>query len=88
VHAADVLADLLEGFDRIAGPVGPQSESLSPDIISTLDADPNAKAFFESLATFYRNTYVKWIESAKKPETRTARISEMVELLKASKKQK
>jgi hypothetical protein len=74
--------------DVVLSPEGPQSESLSPDIISTLDADPNAKAFFESLATFYRNTYVKWIESAKKPETRTARISEMVELLKASKKQK
>jgi len=67
---------------------GPQSESLSPDVASALDAEPQARAFFESLATFYRNTYIKWIEGAKKPETRTARINEMIELLKAGRKQK
>ena len=69
-------------------PEGPQSESLSTDVASALHAEPQAKAFFESLATFYRNTYIKWIESAKRPETRTARIQEMIELLKAGKKQK
>lgn len=69
-------------------PEGPQSEGLSPDVAAALEAEPQAKAFFESLATFYRNTYIKWIESAKKPETRTARIKEMIELLKAGKKQK
>ena len=67
---------------------GPQSESLAPDVATALEAEPQAKAFFESLATFYRNTYIKWIESAKKPETRAARIKEMIELLKAGKKQK
>jgi hypothetical protein len=30
----------------------------------------------------------KWIESAKRPETRVARITEMMALLKAGKKQK
>ena len=74
--------------DVVLSPEGPQSESLSADVASALDAEPQAKAFFESLATFYRNTYIKWIESAKRPETRTARINEMVNLLKAGKKQK
>ena len=32
--------------------------------------------------------YVNWVESAKRPETRTNRINEMIELLKAGKKQK
>ncbi len=72
--------------DVVLSPEGPQSEQLSPDVASALEADPQAKAFFEALATFYRNNYIKWIESAKRPETRTARISEMVELLKASKR--
>jgi hypothetical protein len=72
----------------VLSPEGPQSESLSPDVIKALNTEPNAKAFFESLATFYRNTYIKWIESAKRPETRTARIKEMIDLLKAGKKQK
>lgn len=74
--------------DVVLSPEGPQSESLSLDVASALDAEPKAKAFFESLATFYRNTYIKWIESAKRPETRTARIKEMIGLLKAGKKQK
>ena len=74
--------------DVVLSPEGPQSESLSLDVAAALDAEPWAKAFFESLATFYRNTYIKWIESAKRPETRTARIKEMIELLKAGKKQK
>ena len=72
----------------VLSPEGPQSESLSPDVSSALDAEPGAKAFFESLATFYRNTYIKWIESAKRPETRAVRIKEMIDLLKAGKKQK
>lgn len=74
--------------DVVLSPEGPQSESLSVDVAAALDADPQAKAFFESLATFYRNTYIKWIESAKRPETRTARVNEMIKLLKAGKKQK
>jgi bacteriocin resistance YdeI/OmpD-like protein len=72
----------------VLSPEGPQSEGLSPDVVSALEAEPQAKAFFESLATFYRNTYIKWIESAKRPETRAARINEMVELLKKGRKQK
>ena len=81
----------LEDGDQVdvaLSPEGPQSENLSNDVANALNAEPQAKAFFESLATFYRNTYVKWIESAKRPETRTARIQEMIELLKANKKQK
>jgi Bacteriocin-protection, YdeI or OmpD-Associated/Domain of unknown function (DUF1905) len=72
----------------ILSPEGPQQESLAPDILSALSSEPKALAFFESLATFYRRTYIKWIESAKRPETRAARIAEMISLLKAGKKQK
>jgi hypothetical protein len=74
--------------DVVLSPEGPQAERLSPDVASSLEAEPQAKAFFEALATFYRNTYIKWIESAKRPDTRDARINEMVKLLKAGKKQK
>ena len=84
----DCGLDTGDKVDVVLSPEGPQSESLSPDVINALGAEPKAKAFFESLATFYRNTYIKWIESAKRPETRAARIKEMVTLLKAGKKQK
>jgi hypothetical protein len=69
-------------------PEGPQSESLSPDVAAALEAEPEAKAFFDSLASFYRKNYVRWVESARRSETRSARIAEMVELLKAGKRQK
>ena len=80
--------DTGSSVEVVLSPEGPQSEGLSPDVASALEAELQARAFFESLATFYRNTYIKWIESAKRPETRTARIKEMIELLKAGKKQK
>jgi hypothetical protein len=69
-------------------PEGPQADTLAGDIRAALDSEPEARAFFEALATFYRNGYIRWIESAKRPETRSARIAEMLSLLKAGKKQR
>jgi len=69
-------------------PEGPQLDRMPPDIAAALDAEPQARAFFEGLATFYRKNYMRWIESAKRPETRTKRIADMVALLKAGKREK
>lgn len=74
--------------DVVLTPEGPQSESLSPDVARALEGEPEAKAFFVALATFYRNNYIKWVEGARRPETRETRIREMIVLLKAGKKQK
>jgi hypothetical protein len=68
-------------------PEGPQSENLTADIREALEAEPQAKAFFDGLATFYRNNYIRWIEGTRRPETRRARLAETVELLKAGQKQ-
>jgi hypothetical protein len=81
----------LEAGAKVAvelAPEGPQAATLAPDVAAALAAAPQAKTFFEGLATFYRNTYIKWIEGAKRPETRAARIAEMVALLNAGQKQK
>jgi hypothetical protein len=69
-------------------PEGPQLDNLAPDIVAALASDDGAAAFFAGLATFYRKNYLRWIESARRPETRAARIAEMVVLLKARKKQR
>lgn len=84
----DCGIDVGTKVDVVLSPEGPQSENMSADVMDALDAEPKAKAFFDSLATFYRKNFIRWIESAKKPETRTARIAEMISLLKAGKKQK
>jgi Bacteriocin-protection, YdeI or OmpD-Associated/Domain of unknown function (DUF1905) len=72
--------------DVILAPDGHQIETISPDIAVALTAEPQARAFFESVAPFYRNNYIRWVESAKRPETRSGRIAEMVKLLKAGEK--
>ena len=69
-------------------PEGPQTDALASDIIAAFESEPEARAFFEALATFYRNGYIRWIESAKRAETRQARIAEMLSLLKMAKKQR
>jgi hypothetical protein len=79
---ADATADV------VLSPEGPQFDQLSPDVASALAFDPQAKAFFEGLATFYRKGYINGIEGAKRPETRVKRLDEMMQLLKAGKRQK
>jgi hypothetical protein len=69
-------------------PEGPQLDSISSDIADALKATPTAQAFFLSIPTFYRRNYIRWIENAKRPETRANRIQEMVRLLSEGKRQK
>ena len=84
----DSGVDLTQTVTVILEPEGPQQAALAEDIATALAAQPEARAFFDSLATFYRKGYVQWIEGAKRPETRAARVAEMVALLKAGKKQR
>lgn len=69
-------------------PEGPQQTTLAQDIAEALANEPAAADFFAALATFYRKGYITWIEGAKRPETRAARISETIALLQAGKKQR
>ncbi len=69
-------------------PEGPQLDAMPADVAAALAAEPQARAFFEGLATFYRKNFMRWIESAKRPATRANRIAEMVALLKAGKREK
>jgi hypothetical protein len=66
-------------------PEGPQFADLAPDIAAALGVSPQARAFFEGLSTFYRKGYLRWIDGARRPETRASRIHEMVGLLEAGK---
>ena len=70
-------------------PEGPQRADLAPDIAAALDAAPDAAAFFDSLAQFYRNAWLRWIDSTKRnPEQRPLRIAEMVRNLQAGRKER
>ncbi len=67
---------------------GPQLRAMAEDIAAALEAEPTAGRFFESLPTFYRKNFMRWIEGAKRPETRAKRIAEMVATLKSGKRER
>jgi len=63
---------------------GPQASDLDDDFAAALGAEPEAAAFFDDLAQFYRKAYLTWIDGTKKrPDERARRIAETVKLLKA-----
>ena len=67
----------------------PPRQGLATDVSAALDAEPEAGEFFDALASFYRKNYLRWIDATKRrPDVRAARIAELVELLKAGRKQR
>lgn len=64
----------------------PSSITVPPDLTAALDASPKAKAFYATLNK--ANTYaILWrIHTAKLPETRARRISQLVDMLSRGEK--
>src|SRR6202034_843509 len=70
-------------------PEGPQRADLADDIAAALAANPPAGAFFDTLATFYRRAYLRWIDATtRRPQVRAARIAEVVDLLAARRQER
>jgi hypothetical protein len=70
-------------------PEGPQRGDLADDIAEALEANPDAGAFFDTLAQFYRRAYLHWIDAtSRRPDVRAARIAEVVGLLAAGIKER
>jgi uncharacterized protein YdeI (YjbR/CyaY-like superfamily) len=64
----------------------PQSQREVPeDLQAALDANPEAKAFFETLRGTRRYAFTYRLSTVKRPETRTKRIASYIELLSAGK---
>lgn len=64
-----------------------QVEAMPEDFEQAIQKQPALQEFFESLTVFQRNTYVEWVSSAKKAETRATRIQDSLELLRSGQKQ-
>jgi hypothetical protein len=56
------------------------------DLNVALGENPSVRAIFEKLSFTHRKEYVVWIISAKREETRLARIDKCIEMLTAGKK--
>ena len=65
---------------------GPREVAVPGDLAAALAQDDSARANFDGLSFTHRKEWVRWIEEAKKPETRTTRLAKTVESLRAGKR--
>jgi uncharacterized protein YdeI (YjbR/CyaY-like superfamily) len=63
----------------------PSRATVPPDLEAALDQNPKAKKFFAELDRANRYAILFRVQTAKKPETRTRKIQEFVNMLKQGK---
>ena len=71
---------------RIELDTSPREVTLPDDVAALVEANPEAAAGWESLSPGNRREYARWIEDAKRPETRQRRVEETVRKLAAGEK--
>jgi hypothetical protein len=62
----------------------PREVTVPDDLAAALDVE--ARVNYDGLSYTHRKEWVRWVEEAKKPETRAARVAKTVEGLRAGKK--
>ena len=82
-EAAGVQADQMVDVS-IELDTAPREVSLPDDLSAAFD--DAARTAFDGLAFSHRKEWVRWVEEARKPETRAARITKTVESLRAGKR--
>lgn len=94
-HALHVLKQIRRAIDKTLGDtvrvtlsrdVTERKMEAPADLAEQLAANPKAAACFAKLAYTHQREYVRWLEGAKKPETRTRRLGEIVEMLAQGRK--
>ncbi|EJL70816.1 YdeI/OmpD-associated family protein [Chryseobacterium populi] len=59
---------------------------IADDIIFVFNENPDAKNLFDKMSYTHKKEYIRWIEEAKKPETRENRKIKMIEMILNGKK--
>ena len=80
--------------EAVFGSKSPKVEADVKERVATVPAelkrafksDKESKSAFEKLSYTHQKEYVKWVEEAKKAETRTRRVEQTIQLLKERKK--
>jgi hypothetical protein len=70
---------------ELAFDTAPREVSVPPALAAALDADPAARTVYDGLAFTHRKEYARWIEEAKREETRERRVAKALDMLKAGK---
>ena len=63
----------------------PREVEVPKPLADALAGAPEASAAFDGLAYTHRKEYARWIEEAKKDETRERRVAQALEMLRAGK---
>ena len=94
-HALHLLKQIRKAIDKTIGDtvrvtlsrdVAERKMEAPADLAAKLATEPAAAAYFAKLAYTHQREYVRWLEGAKKPETRTRRLAETVEMLAQGRK--
>jgi Bacteriocin-protection, YdeI or OmpD-Associated/Domain of unknown function (DUF1905) len=64
----------------------PREVDVPADLAEALAGDDAARATFDGLSFTHRKEWVRWVEEARKPETRATRLARTVESLRAGKR--
>ncbi len=94
-HMLGVLKDIREQIgktfgDKVTVTIEPDTQprviEIPKDLLKELKKDKDAKTFFDKLSYTHQKEYVRWVEEAKKEETRQNRIIKTIEMLKKGKR--
>jgi hypothetical protein len=75
INAGDVFDVEIEADHTL------RTVAVPDDLAAALVGDPESRAFLDGLSYSRKHAYVSWIEQAKKPETRQARVAQTAALL-------
>lgn len=67
---------------KLALDTAPRTVEVPPALAAALEGDPEAKAQFDGLAFTHRKEFARWIEEAKREETRGRRVSQALEMIR------
>jgi len=59
---------------------------IADDILIVFNENPEARALFDKMSYTHRKEYIRWINEAKKPETRENRKVKMIQMILEEKK--
>jgi bacteriocin resistance YdeI/OmpD-like protein/uncharacterized protein DUF1905 len=66
--------------------VEPRVIEIPADLKKAFKENKDAKAFFDKLSYTHQREYARWIEEAKREETRASRVVKTIEMLKQGKR--
>ena len=94
-HALHVLKQIRKAVDKTIGDtvrvtlsrdVVERKMDAPTDLAAQFATNPQAAAYFAKLAYTHQREFVRWLEGAKKPETRAHRLAQTIELLSQGRK--